>query len=111
MKNQERYSTVPHIDLIEKDGDITIPSIFMFGKDTGGLFLFIDCCREMNCTLHFKNEGLHFNPTEYDSDTNMRLTCYMGIMARPKLAEDYIRYLVHQNEMVWENVKQQEEQK
>lgn len=105
MKDQERYSTVPHIDLIVKDGNITIPSIFMFGKDTGGLFLFISCCREMNCTLHFENEDLHFNPTEHDSDTNVRLSCYMGIMARPKLAMDYIRYLSEMNDMTWDKVK------
>lgn len=105
MKNQERYSTVPHIDLIVKNGNLTIPSIFMFGNDTAGLFLFIDCCREMNCTLHFKNEGLHFNPTEHDSNMNMKLSCYMGIMARPEFAENYIRYLFHKDEMTWDKVK------
>ena len=104
MKNQERYKTTPHVDLIVKDGDITIPSIFMFGKDTGGLFLFINCCREMNCTLHFKNEDLHFDPTEYDSVTNAKLSCYMGIMASPKFVENYIEYLFHKEEMTWDNV-------
>lgn len=107
MKNQERYSTVPHIDLIVKNGSLTIPSIFMFGKDTGGLFLFIDCCREMNCTLHFTNEDLHFNPTEYNSDTNVKLSCYMGIMARPKFAEDYIKYLFHKDDMTWDKVEKE----
>ena len=102
MKNQERYSTVPHIELIKENGDITIPSIFMFGKDAGGLFLFISCCRDMNCTLHFKNEELHFNPKEHDSDMNIKLTSYMGIMARPEYAENYIRYLIHKDEMSWE---------
>ena len=104
MKNQERYRTVPHVDLIVKDGDITIPSIFTFGKDTSGLFLFISCCRDMNCTLHFKNENLHFNPTEYDSGTNMKLSCYMGIMAQPKFAEDYIKYLFNKDDMSWDKI-------
>ena len=105
MKNQERYSTAPHIDLIVENGSITIPSIFMFGKDTGGLFLFISACREMNCTLHFKNEELHFNPKEYDSVTNAKLTTYMGMMSTPEFAENYIRYLFHKDDMTWDKVK------
>ena len=104
MKNQERYSTVPHINLIVKNGSITIPSIFMFGKDTGGLFLFVSCCREMNCVLHFENEGLTFKPTEYDSNMNVKLTSYMGIMGNPEFAENYMRYLFHKDDMTWDNV-------
>ena len=107
MKKHE-YSTVPHSDLIVENGNITIPSLFMFGKDTSGLFLFITSCREKNCTLTFENEGLTFNPTEYDSDTNMILSCYLGIMARPKLAFNYMRYLSELNEMTWDNVKKGE---
>ena len=84
MKKHERYETVPHIELIKENGHITIPYLFMFGKDTAGLFLFITCCREMNCTLTFENEGLTFSPTEYDSDTNMKLSCYIGVMGNPK---------------------------
>ena len=99
MKNQERYETTPHIDLIVKNGSVTIPSIFMFGKDTGGLFLFITACRELNCTLHFENESLTFDPKEYDSAMNVKLTSYMGIMARPEFAENYMRYLFHKDEM------------
>ena len=105
MKNQERYSTVPHIELIKENGNITIPSIFMFGKDTTGLFLFVSSCRDMNCTLHFENEGLHFNPKEFDSDMNVKLTCYMGIMAHPEYAENYIKYLFHKGNMTWDKVK------
>ena len=109
MKNQERYENTPHFDLIVKNGSITIPSIFMFGKDTGGLFLFVSACRELNCTLRFENEDLTFDPKEFDSVANMKLTTYMGIMARPQFVENYIKYLFHKDEMSWDKVKKEVE--
>ena len=107
MKNQERYENTPHFDLIVKNGRITIPSIFMFGKDTSGLFLFVSACRELNCTLCFENEGLTFNPTEHDSIMNMKLSCYIGIMSKPEFVENYIKYLLHKDDMTWDSVKKE----
>ena len=107
MKNHERYSTVPHIDLIVEDGSITIPSIFMFGKDATGLFLFINCCRENNCIVTFENESLTIDPKEEVRNTNMVLQGYMSILSMPKIAEDYIKYLFHSKEMSWDDVKKE----
>ena len=104
MKNQERYETVPHKEVIVKDGHITIPSIFMFDRDVLGMKLFIDCCRDMNCTVTFENEKLTVAP-QYDSDVNRQVMVYASIIASPKFAFDYIRYLQDANEMSWGKIE------
>lgn len=106
MKNQERYSTVSHLDLIVQDGCITIPSIFMFSDPTE-LLLYLDYCRNKNCVVYFENEDMRVEPN-YNKDTNIKLTVYSGIINQPKFAFDYVKFLRDRNDMTWDKAKEVE---
>ena len=106
MRNQDKYKNIPHGDLIVENGHITIPSIFMFETITQ-VQSFLRSCKLLNCTVSFENEGLTATP---DNESTMvyYLTGYAGIMARPKFAEDYIKYLFNKDKMSWENATRSE---
>ena len=105
MKTQDKYRNVPHGELIVENGIITIPSIFMFETITQ-VQSFLHSCKMLNCKVNFKNEGMTATPDNYESMVSYYLIGYGGIMAHPKFAEDYIKYLFYKNEMTWDNVKQ-----
>ena len=106
MKNQERYSTVPHRELVVKDGRITIPSIYMLSDPTE-LKSLLDYCREMNCVVFFENEEFTVVPN-YDSNTNLTIMGYACIISKPKFAFDYVKFLKDRNDMTWDKVKKDE---
>lgn len=105
MKNQDKYRNVPHGELIVENGSITIPSIFMFETITQ-VQSFIHSCKMLNCIVRFENEDMTVTPADVDTFVCYYLAGYGGIMARPKFAEDYIKYLFHKDDMMWDNVKE-----
>ena len=101
MKNQDKYKNVPHGELIKENGNITIPSIFMFTNSTD-LHNFLHSCKMMNCTVYFENECMTIAPGDHDGHMSARLGTYGMIMNFPKAAEDYIKYLFHRDDMEWD---------
>ena len=105
MKNQDKYRNVPHGELIVENGVITIPSIFMFETITQ-VQSFLHSCKMLNCTVNFENEGMAVEPTNLESFLSYYLMGYGAIMARPKFAEEYMKYLFHKENMSWDKVKE-----
>lgn len=103
MKNQEKYRNVPHGELIVENEIITIPSIFMFETITQ-VQSFLHSCKMLNCTVNFENENVTVTPTNLESFLSYYLMGYGGIMAHPKFAEDYMKYLFHKDDMNWDKV-------
>lgn len=108
---KEKYEDVPHVDIIEENGKITIPSVFMFTEGNGELFRFLEVCREAKCNVRFENENVTVLWDQRDLTVNLMLTIYMTIMEKPAIAMDYFNFLTNQKNMLWENViKEQEKQ-
>lgn len=103
-----RNVSVPHQELIVKDGTIHIPSIFMFKGGCDELFPFLYGCRKENCIVIFDNEKITVdedNPVEYQN-----LLLIMYISAMNKIGNDWIKYLGKIDDMKWDNVFVEEEQ-
>ena len=80
---------------IEKNGSLTIGSIFEFDNPLD-ITLLIDRCRQNGCTLRFENEDLTID-NSYGNDASKVavVTLYTMLAGHPKAALDYIRYCVH----------------
>ena len=96
---EEIAQNIPHFDIIEKDGQIRIPSIFMFDK-MQDLFTFLHGCEQMNCTVVFDNEDIEVKP-ESDPYKSLLLAIYSHIAEHPKIVSDYVRYLANKDKMTW----------
>ena len=92
-----------HLDIIVKDGTITIPSIFMF-EDWVMIDPFISHARKMNCTVIFENENLTVLPNDYES-VRRHIEFFRTMMSYRELGDAYVRYLGSPKKMRWENVK------
>mgnify|MGYP003313121726 CR=1 FL=1 len=92
-----------HLDLIVKDGTITIPSIFMF-EDWIDIDPFIRQARKMNCTVIFENENLIVNPNDYES-ARRHIGIFTTIISYREIGNAYVRYLGSPNKMTWDKVK------
>jgi hypothetical protein len=100
MKSNIKISELPHGDIIVPNGDITIPSIFMFnGADD--LYPFLYGCEKSNCKVRFENENIDILPDENSTDKTFRLLCYVTVMNCRKVGNDYIRYLSNLDKMQW----------
>ena len=73
----------------------------MFKKGYEELFPFLYACEEFNCTVYFENEDITVIPNNDNSATRLLLTIYTAIASNPKIANDYLRYLMNLNEMNW----------
>ena len=104
MDIHEKYKDVPHFENIVEKGTLNIPSVFVFKGGCMELFPFLAACREFNCTVFFENENITVLP-ENDNFDNMVLSIYAAIAQNPKIAEDYIRYLSHYDDMQMNWVK------
>lgn len=100
MTNADRFSEVPHYELIQDNGKIHIPSVFMFKGGHEELFPFLFVCRIKNCTVVFDNEDITVAPKE-DVFQNFLLSIYAHVAESPKIANDYMRYLSNLDEMNW----------
>lgn len=109
MLTEERYKSIPHVELIEKDGSVTIPSIFMFRDGTEEYYSFLRVCRAYNCTVHFENENMTVPPTEGDIARNMKEMMYFQMASCPEMVEQYLRFLLNSDKMSWDAVEGQHE--
>lgn len=92
-----------HLELIEKDGTITIPSIFMF-DDYLVLSRFLEQARKMNCTVVFENENLTATPKNDNTYTRSKLEMYSLMVGTREFGNAYLRYLGNLDKMSWEKV-------
>lgn len=96
--------TNSHLELIVKDGTITIPSIFMF-EDNRNLTDFLDKSREVNCTVIFENENIKVLPNVDDGVVGSILAMYKPMIDNRKVGNAYCRYLGNIDKMSWDKVK------
>lgn len=90
-----------HLDLIVKDGTVTIPSIFMF-EDWIDIDTFLAHARKMNCTVIFENEKIEVVPN--DNESSVKIGIYRTIIAHKEIVNAYLRYLGNIDKMNWEDV-------
>ena len=90
-----------HLDIIVKDGTVTIPSIFMF-EDWIDIDPFLTHARKMNCTVIFENEKIEVVPN--DNESIIKIGIFKTIIANKEIANAYLRYLGNIDKMRWENV-------
>ena len=101
---EEMYKDVPHYELIQKDGVVNIPSIFMF---TGGMteyYSFLKACGDFNCTVNLQNEGISIAPNDDDPTRLIKEMIYFQMASSPKLVEQYLRFMLNRDKMTWESV-------
>ena len=79
---------------IEKNGTLTIDSIFELGRSYFDVSPLIQNCKAQNCTLRFENEDITINPGAYDDDSGLRaqIMAYCMVATYPQTAIDYTRY-------------------
>ena len=93
-----------HLDLIVKDGTVTIPSIFMF-EHYDEVVTFVKTARKQNCTVVFENESVTITSKMSDSDVNYKLLNYASIITNHEIGNAYLRYLGSLDKMGWDKVK------
>ena len=98
MKNQDKYKNIPHGELIVENGNITIPTIFIFATSTE-MQNFLHSCKMLNCTVYFENECMKVAPGEHEGIMSARLCVYGMVINFPKAVEDYVKYLFHKDNM------------
>lgn len=96
-----------HLDIIVKDGKVTIPSIFMF-EHFDEVWELINHARKMNCTLIFANENFEIAPSSDDNYTRFKVYAYTTIISNREIGNAYVRYLGSPDKMSWEKVKHYE---
>ena len=96
--------TNPHLELVVKDGTVTIPSIFMF-KYSDEVTVFIRHGKKMNCTIIFENENITIRPDSDDSDYRYKLYAYSSIIANREAGNAYCRYLGSLDKMSWDKLR------
>lgn len=100
MKHNININELPHGNIIIPNGEITVPSIFMF-EGTDDLYPFLYGCTKSNCKVHFENEDIDVLPNEDSTYKALRLLCYTTVMACRKVGDDYIKYLANLDKMKW----------
>lgn len=92
-----------HLELIEKDGTVKTPSIFMF-KYADEVTAFIRHSKKMNCTIVFENENITISPDNDDYDYRYVLYAYSSIIANREAGNAYCRYLGNLDKMSWDKI-------
>ena len=93
-----------HLDLIVKDGSVTIPSIFMF-EYSDEVMNFIRQAQKMNCTVIFENENLEITPDDSYTDYRYYIFAYISIISNRKIGDAYVRYVGSPDKMGWDKVR------
>ena len=80
-------------NIIVKDGDITIESIFLMSDGYPQISNFLQECHTQNCTVHFRNEDITIAPGDL-ADTGVRamLSTYGMLIVYPKAARDFVNF-------------------
>ena len=77
---------------VEKNGSITIGSIFEFDSSLD-ITLLVDKCRRAGCTVRFENEDITIDDTyNDDAGTRAKVMLYTLLANHPEAAMDYFRY-------------------
>lgn len=92
------------LDLIVKDGTVSIPSIFMFDH-YDEVVTFVKNARQQNCVVVFENERVTISSGMSDSDVNYKLLNYASIITNHEIGISYCRYLANLKNMTWDTVK------
>lgn len=79
---------------IEKNGTLTIDSIFELKRSFFDVSPLIQECDKQNCTLRFENEDITIKPGAYENNGSLRaqITAYCMVATYPQTAVDYTRY-------------------
>lgn len=93
-----------HLDLIVKDGTVTIPSIFMF-EYPDEVTNFIRQAQQMNCTVLFENENFEIKPEDNYTEYRYYLFAYNSIISNRKVGDAYVRYVGSPDKMTWDKVR------
>lgn len=93
-----------HLDLIVKDGTVTIPSIFMF-EYPDEVTNFIRQAQKMNCTVIFENESFVIAPEDDYTIYRFYLAAYNSIISNRKIGDAYVRYVGSPDKMTWDKVR------
>lgn len=91
-----------HLELIVKDGTVTIPSIFMF-EDWVDIDPFLNHARKMNCTVIFENENIKVAPND-NHTSSAKIGIYRTVIAEREIVNAYLRYLGNIDKMSWDKV-------
>lgn len=89
-----------HLDIIVKDGTVTIPSIFMF-EDWIDIEPFLNHARKMNCTVVFENENIEVSPNDGGA-SRMKIGIFTTIISYREIGNAYVRYLGSPDKMNWD---------
>lgn len=100
----KRYGNVPHFSLIVRDGNIEIPSIFMFEGGRMEYYPFLRACEAYNCTVHLANENITIKPHDDDLIRHVKEAIYFQIAETPQIVEQYIKYLLNKESTSWDSM-------
>lgn len=80
-------------NIIVKNGNITIESIFLMSDGYPQISAFLQECHVQNCTVHFHNEDITVAPGDL-ADTGVRamLSTYGMLIVYPKAARDFVNF-------------------
>ena len=92
-----------HLEIIAKDGTVTIPSIFMF-EDWVMIDPFFSHAKKMNCTVILENENLIVKQDDYES-VRLKIDIFRTIISYREIGNAYLRYLGNIDKMSWDNVR------
>lgn len=105
----ERYKSVPHFNVIVRDGTVEIPSIFMFEGGETEYYPFLQACQKMNCTVHLVNEGITIVPGENDMMRRVKEMLYFQMARSPEMVKQYLDYVLDRKRMSWDAVQHHHE--
>lgn len=101
---EEMYKDVPHYELIQKDGVVNIPSIFMFTGGQQEYYSFLKACSDFNCTVNLQNEGISIAPNDDDPVRLIKEMIYFQMLTSPEMVGQYLRFMLNRDKMTWESV-------
>ena len=101
---EEKYKDVPHYELIQKDGVVNIPSIFMFSGGMTEYYSFLKACSDFNCTVNLQNEEISIAPNDDDPVRLIKEMIYFQMASSPELVEQHLRFMLNRDKMTWESV-------
>lgn len=99
---EQNDDDIYHLNLIMQNGEVKIPSIFMF-ENSRVYTKFLECARHMNCVVVFENENL---VVDHSSDYyRFKLYAYEQMLDNRDIGNAYLRYLGNIDKMNWDAVK------
>lgn len=91
--------------LVVENGKLEIPSIFMFSNQGSNFHLFLNECKNKNCTVYFKNEDLTYIPNDLDSNSNYKFMAYQAVISDTSILKNYEKYMQNLKNMTFDKIK------